>query len=190
MTPEASREVTYTFKEVVACAMCGARPRAFRFLGRRLNGSQGLRPRKRLGLTTTIVRCRECGLIFPNPQPRPARVDDHYDAPPETYWSEEYFVVADDYLSSEITIALQLLDKRRGGTVSALDIGAGIGKGMRALAAAGMDVWGIEPSPSFRKVALERMGIDPRRIVEGPMETATFAAESFDFVTFGAVLAP
>jgi SAM-dependent methyltransferase len=188
MNPVARGEVTYTFKDVMTCAMCGASKEAFRFLGRRLNSSQGLRPRKRVGLTTTIVRCQDCGLIFPNPQPLPARLEDHYDAPPDTYWKEEYFVVSSGYFASEINMALTFLGKERGAPVRALDIGAGIGKGMRALEAAGMDVWGIEPSPSFRKVALDRMGIDPGRIIEGPMETATFAAESFDFVTFGAVL--
>jgi SAM-dependent methyltransferase len=188
MTPEAPREVTYTFRAVEACAMCGAPQEAFRFLGRRLNGSQGLRPRKRVGVTTTIVRCHDCGLIFSNPQPIPARFEDHYDAPPDSYWGEGYFVVSADYLESEIRTARTLLGTQRDARIRALDIGAGIGKGMRALAAAGMDVWGIEPSPSFRRMALEGMGIDPRRIVEGPMESAKFEGESFDFVTFGAVL--
>ena len=106
MNHEAPRDATYTFKVVSTCPMCGAPQGTFRFLGRRLNGSQGLKPRKRVGLTTTIVRCQDCGLVFSNPQPVPARLDDHYDAPPDTYWREEYFVVADDYLASEIRTAL------------------------------------------------------------------------------------
>jgi SAM-dependent methyltransferase len=183
-----AREITYTFRDAAACAMCGAPRDAFRFLGGRLNGSQGLRPRRRVGITTTIVRCGECGLVFPNPLPVPARMEDHYDAPPDSYWREEYFTVADGYLSSEIRTARALLETPRDARVRALDIGAGIGKGMRALEAAGMDVWGIEPSPSFRRVALEKMGISPARIIEAPMETATLPADSFDFVTFGAVL--
>jgi SAM-dependent methyltransferase len=74
-----------------------------------------------------------------------------------------------------------------GQPIQALDIGAGIGKGMRAMTAAGMDVWGIEPSASFRAAALQ-MGIDPTRLVAQPLEGASFERNKFDFVTFGAVL--
>jgi hypothetical protein len=84
-------------------------------------------------------------------------------------------VVAPDYRLAEVEVARALLGAKPGSHIKALDIGAGIGKGMLALGKAGLDVWGIEPSPSFRKLAVERLGIDPARIVEASVEEATFA---------------
>jgi SAM-dependent methyltransferase len=70
----------------------------------------------------------------------------------------------------------------------ALDIGIGLGKTMKSLALAGFDTWGIEPSEPFRSKAVELMDLDPDRIQLAPMEASEYAAESFDFITFGAVL--
>lgn len=70
----------------------------------------------------------------------------------------------------------------------ALDIGAGIGKAMVSLSAAGFDVTGIEPSTPFRDKAIEHMGIASGRIAHTSIEAAEFPGDSFDFITFGAVL--
>jgi ubiquinone/menaquinone biosynthesis C-methylase UbiE len=72
--------------------------------------------------------------------------------------------------------------------MTALDIGSGLGKAMVALTRAGFDVHGIEPSQPFRDRSIARMGIAPERLQLASIEQADFAAESFDFVTFGAVL--
>ena len=53
----------YTFTKIENCNMCGATANYFNILGRRLNGSQGKSPHKKMGLSTTISKCKNCKLI-------------------------------------------------------------------------------------------------------------------------------
>jgi len=129
----------------------------------------------------------DCELIFSDPRPKPERLSDHYGIPPESYWTRKSaWEVSDAYFAREITEAKQLLDFRPG--MKALDIGAGLGKAMTAMERAGFDVYGLEPSSPFREKALERMGIPSQRLQLAGVEDAEFPDESFDFITFGAVL--
>lgn len=174
----------YDFSPVRHCNMCGGTRSTM--LGMRLSASQGANPRKAEGIAIPVKRCRDCGLIYSDPLPIPENLSDHYGLPPEEYWSEEALTWTPDYFSRQIEAAKQLLSfvpKMR-----ALDIGIGLGKGMRSLSAAGFDSWGIEPSAPFRSKAIELMGVDPDRIQLTEMEMAQFEPETFDFVTFGAVL--
>jgi SAM-dependent methyltransferase len=175
----------YMFVEVERCEMCGAPASEHRMLGMRLNRSQGRRPSANPGIAVGVMKCERCDLIFANPLPIPADIADHYGLPPEDYWLPEYFQVDPAYFAGEIATARRLLPHREG--MKALDIGAGLGKAMKALEAAGFDAWGIEPSPSFRAAAVKRMGLDPDRLCPCPMEEADFPPH-FDFITFGAVL--
>lgn len=59
---------------------------------------------------------------------------------------------------------------------------------MVAMARAGFDVYGIEPSETFRAKAIERMGVRSDRLQLADIENARIPDASFDFVTFGAVL--
>ncbi|MGF1549201.1 MAG: class I SAM-dependent methyltransferase [Sphingomonadaceae bacterium] len=179
-----SRALRYSFLRVERCNMC--RGRDFRMLGMRLNRSQGMRPRSVPGIATSVMQCRSCSLIFANPLPVPARLDDHYGLPAESYWKEHYFSPSPAYFARQIAHAGELLGPRE--NPRALDIGAGIGKAMAALAAAGYDCHGIEPSASFRDVAIARGGIAADRIALATLEEAEYPAEFFDFITFGAVL--
>lgn len=178
----ASDPITYTFRPVAACDMCGATD--FRLLGMRLNRSQGMRPRTASGIAVPVKQCRECGLIFSDPQPIPERLSDHYDVPPEEYWHSAALEAPDGYFADEIATAKRLLSFTPG--MTALDIGAGLGNAMRSLAAAGFDTWGIEPAEPFYRRAIER--VDPARLSLTTIENADFPADSFDFITFGAVL--
>jgi len=63
-----------------------------------------------------------------------------------------------------------------------------MGKAMVNLARSGFDAHGIEPSPSFREFAITHTGLSPDRIKLASIEDAEFANDSFDFITFGAVL--
>lgn len=176
---------TYQFAPVAQCDMCGAEPGNFRTLGLRLNRSQGLHPRAATGIAVSVRKCGCCGLVFADPQPIPASFADHYDEP-EEYWDADYFEEEPDYFAVEIATAQRLLEFRAG--MRALDVGAGIGKAMRAMTAAGFDVWGFEPSPAFRKLGLERNGIPGDRMAVSTIEDASYDREQFDFVIFGAVL--
>lgn len=177
---------TYHFIDIADCNMCGRPAGDARVIGGRLNRSQGLRPRQRKGIGVSICRCRGCGLIFPNPQPQPMSLSDHYGVPPESYWKEAYFAFDPDYFSRTIRHAKELTDFRDG--MTALDIGAGIGKASLAMKNAGFEVWGLEPSEPFRQRAIANTGLPEERLIQAPVEAADLPEGSFDFVTFGAVL--
>ncbi|MGY6552430.1 MAG: class I SAM-dependent methyltransferase [Erythrobacter sp.] len=179
-------EITYHFKKIHACPMCGADTSKARVLGLRLNQSQGLKPRAKTGISVTICQCSDCRLLFPQPLPIPSRIEDHYGVPPEDYWSSHRFDDDPDYFQQQVATAKRLLDFKL--KMNALDIGAGLGKAMVALERAGFEVYGIEPSQSFREAALKRTGLPPERIQCEMLEEADFPANHFDFITFGAVL--
>jgi 2-polyprenyl-3-methyl-5-hydroxy-6-metoxy-1,4-benzoquinol methylase len=179
-----SRAPQYRFEPVDRCNMCGSS--AARVLGKRLGGHQGRNPRAKVGLATTIVRCVGCGLVYPNPMPVPASIQAHYGTPPEDYWKESYFRLSDDDFGPQLA-RLQSLGGIRPGA-KALDVGAGIGKAMKALERAGFDVFGLEPSPAFRERAIARLGIRADRILEASIEGAEYEAGTFDFANLAATL--
>lgn len=163
--------------------MCG--DRHARVLGRRLNTHQGLRPRHRTAIATTVVRCSQCGLIYTNPRPAPERFAQHYDKPPEEYWEAEFFDERTDYYAAEVAEFRRLWQGRR--TPRVLDVGAGIGKTMTALSREGFETYGLEPSHSFHERAVAN-GIPADRLQLAGVEEAEYDSEAFDFVSFGAVL--
>ncbi len=174
----------YAFNPVTNCAMCGSS--GFKLLGMRLNGRQGLNPRKADGIAVSVKRCKSCGLVFADPQPVPRNLSDHYGTPPEGYWKPTAFQWNPNYFARDINEAKRLLGFTPG--MKALDIGVGLGKAMKSLSHAGFDSWGIEPSAPFRTKAIEMMGLDGDRVQLAPMEQAEYPPQSFDFITFGAVL--
>jgi ubiquinone/menaquinone biosynthesis C-methylase UbiE len=165
--------------------MCQAPSSKFKVMGKRLNKSQGFRPHLLSGITTTVMKCGNCGLIFSNPQPVPDSISDHYNVDPEKYWKEEYFKIDENYFKGELEKLNNLLEIKPG--MKSLDIGAGLGKQMIALQKAGFDTYGIEPSPSFYKMAIDKMGIDSNKLQLKSVEEASFEENSFDFISFGAV---
>lgn len=183
------KTVEYKFVPVERCNMCGDDTAAHRILGRRLNASQGISPRKVVGIAATVMRCTNCGLIYSNPQPIPHSLQDHYGVSPESYWKQEYFTVPPTYFAGEIKNLLRLMPSPvNGHRPEVLDIGAGIGKIIKALEAAGMTAYGIEPGAEFYRMAVEKNLISPERLQNLPIEEANFPAAKFDAVTFGAVL--
>ena len=165
--------------------MCGSETKGHKVLGQRLNKSQGRRPKKKTGISVSIQKCTNCNLIYSNPLPIPNDIQDHYGTPPEDYWGEKYFNWSPDYFSNEISEAKDLLPFSDG--MKALDIGAGIGKAMKSLDAAGFETHGLEPSEPFFKRALERMKIEPDKLRFGAIEDLEYDENTFDFITFGAV---
>ena len=173
----------YEFRRVSRCDMCGST--RFKLMGMRLSSSQGLNPRSAEGIAVPVKQCG-CGLIFADPLPIPQDLADHYGLPPEEYWQPDHFNVPPTYFADEIATAKRLLSFTPG--MTALDIGVGAGRLSTALNRAGFDTWGIEPSEPFRAKAIEMLGVAPERIQLAVMEEAEFPPESFDFITFGAVL--
>jgi SAM-dependent methyltransferase len=169
-------EGTYTLSGVQRCNSDA------KVLGRRLSTSQGVRPTKRVGVSTTVMRCRSCGLVFSNPLPVPKDLGDHYDVEPDEYWHPRYLDEAGDVAPLAATFHSLWGGDR---TPVVLDVGAGIGKTMLGLQQQGFDTYGLEPSPAFHRAAIER--IDPERLALSSVEEADYPA-MFDLVTFGAVL--
>lgn len=178
--------VKYRFDTIEQCNMCGSPSATHKVLGKRLNKSQGKNPKKKTGITTTIVKCTSCSLIYSNPQPIPESLQDHYGLPPENYWTPEYFKINENYFATEIVQLKKLIDFKEG--MKSLDIGAGLGKGMIAMAKAGFDTYGFEGSKPFHEKAISHMGISPDRLKLGMMEEVSFPDNHFDFISFGAVL--
>ncbi|MBL7963597.1 MAG: class I SAM-dependent methyltransferase [Flavobacteriales bacterium] len=181
-----SDQLRYTFRRITHCNMCGTPVEENRVLGRRLNRPHGRHPRRVIGIATTVVRCRSCGLVYTDPQPVPFDIQDHYGVPPESYWKEDYFQMPEGYFGGEVRRARALLGDRPG--LRALDVGAGIGKAMIALELGGFETHGFEPSKPFHERAITRMGIRPERLKQAMIEEVEYEPASFDFVTFGVVL--
>jgi 2-polyprenyl-3-methyl-5-hydroxy-6-metoxy-1,4-benzoquinol methylase len=72
--------------------------------------------------------------------------------------------------------------------MKALDVGAGIGKCLISLQNAGFDAYGFEPSTPFFERAIRVMGIKPEQLKKGMLEEMNYEPDTFDFITFGAVL--
>lgn len=175
----------YTFKTITHCEMCGDITDQHRILGQRLNKSQGLSPKKKYGIAVSIQKCKQCGLIYAQPQPIPQSIQDHYGTPPESYWKESYFSWDESYFARQIEQAKELVNPTT--TMRALDVGAGIGKAMLSLNKAGFETFGFEPSEPFYKRAIEKMSIPADKLKLGMIEEVDYPANYFDFVTFGAV---
>jgi SAM-dependent methyltransferase len=176
----------YSLRDVEHCNMCGVTIDNARVLGRRLSTSQGLRPTRKVGVSTTIMRCGGCGLVFANPLPVPHDIGQHYDTPPEDYWKPAYFEHDPEYFAPQIETFRRLWNGTRDPV--ALDVGAGIGKCMRSLTASGFEAYGLEPSAAFRQAAIEKGAISADRLKLGAVETVGYEPGTFDFATFGAVL--
>lgn len=178
--------IRYRFDPILNCEMCDDTTEKHKIIGQRLNTSQGLRPKSKKGISVTIQKCNNCGLIYSNPQPIPFDISDHYGIPPESYWSSaSYFDWDEKYFSGQINTFKRLVNFQPG--MRALDIGAGIGKCMKSLEAAGFEAYGFEPSQPFHERAISKMGISPDRLKLGQMENMEYESGMFDFITFGAV---
>lgn len=176
----------YSFITVDRCNMCHSDTASHKLTGKRLNNHQGLRPRKKGGISVSVYRCPACGLVYSNPMPVPENIQDHYGVPPESYWNDQSFVVPGGFFNRELDELEGLMGSLK--NKKALDVGTGLGIGMIPMQERGMDVYGIEASVPFYERAIEKMNIPKEKLQCVTIEEAEFEKESFDFVNFGAVL--
>lgn len=165
--------------------MCGDATKHHKIMGQRLNKTQGFKPKGKTGISVSVMKCTNCGLIYSNPQPIPKDLQDHYGTPPEEYWKPEYFTWEPGYFLSQIQQAKLLLSDKEG--MKALDIGAGLGKAMLSMEHEGFETYGMEPSIPFHQKAIDEMGVKQERLKLGAIEELDYEPNSFDFITFGAV---
>jgi len=187
----------YDINEVNICAACSSTRRHHKFIGRRMNQSQGFSPRRKIGLTVSVLRCSQCGLIFSAPQLKPLNINSHYDDPADYFSTEElvedYFLntnitlnpeeLFDQWLKQDIKIPIHPFPGMKG-----LDIGVGHGKTFKWMESVGFETWGIEPSRSFYLRLVDGMRISPERLKNQTVEDASFPDCTFNYINFGAVL--
>ncbi len=176
----------YYFKDVTSCEMCGIPSTNHKVMGMRLNTSQGKNPKAKIGIAVGVIRCTNCGLVYSSPQPIPKDIQDHYGTPPEEYWKAHYFEWTATYFKTQIDFVKTRINFSDG--MKALDIGAGLGKAMLSFKHYGFEAYGLEPSIPFYERAIDKMGIDPERLKLGTIEDLEYDDNSFDFITFGAVV--
>lgn len=138
--------------------------------------------------TVSLCRCRHCGLVYVNPQPKVL------ERRPQELYTQEYFqkgymrFYAEDQGATQsnepFLFRLNLINgyKKSG---DLLDIGCASGEFLKACRDRGFRVTGIDISSYAARVAKEKHGIDVRR---GELHDAHFAQCSFDVVTAGDVL--
>lgn len=176
----------YQYYVTDKCSMCHEPIENHKLLGRRLNGSNGWQPNKKIGIATSVLQCQGCNLISAYPLPVPTDIQDHYNVPPEDYWDASYFDIAEDYFQHSIREIQRLLGVSS--SISVLEVGAATGKSLKVMLEVGWDVHGIEPSKEFRKQAIEKMSIPAERIVQGMVEDVEFEENKFDCINIQNVL--
>ncbi len=135
---------SYQFKwEKWHCPICG--PGEEKFLGYR----GGKYHRNNLGLTSTMVACKACDLIYSNPFPVPQNLAELYSNPEDYfsgYASEEKVAAC----KNALTIAKKFVPHLE--TAKLLDIGAGCGELVYAAQSMGLQMDGLE----FSKPMIEQ----------------------------------
>ncbi len=118
--------------------------------------------------------------------PIPKDISQHYGLLPEAYWTAEA-------LDTDIKSFYPLIDKfielykRDNKGLRALDIGAGLGKFMKALESRSITAYGLEPSEQFYDRAINVTGVNPSLLTLSSIEEANYPENGFDFISFGAV---
>ena len=123
-----------------------------------------------------VGRCKNCELIYVDPQPEPERLSGHYD--------EEYYApwLKDQMRPRKIMWKRRLkkLEKiARPGRI--LDVGCGCGLFLDEAKKGGWEVSGVEISRYGVEYAKKVFGID---VFHGQMRQARFPASHFDVITF------
>lgn len=178
-------------KLLTECIFCGSANYRFCFCASdRLHNVPG---------TYKVHECRDCGLLFLNPQPEPEDLMAHYPAEYCAYDDERRFEARDENLyrifyGEDSSWAARLLHLpyhhalrtiTGGPGTRLLDVGCGSGHFLAMMKRAlGFDVYGVEAfgkNESFAK----RHGLN---IFRGTLTEAHFPAQFFDVVTMSHVL--
>jgi SAM-dependent methyltransferase len=143
----------------------------------------GAHHRYGLGVVTRIVRCRTCGLLFPNPFPFPRDPQRLYGDP------DKYFEAHD--AEAKVAGYRRMIEElvRLSGVArpSLLDVGSGRGEALQAATQAGLShVVGLDFSEAMRDEAAARYGVEIR--LESIEEHAERAGANYDILLLLAVL--
>lgn len=139
---------------------------------------------ERLTVKTTLVRCRQCGLVYQNPRPTLAEMGEHYPPQYESYTDQTVQTKRNWLLQKAVQHGTNkrcrfVTNHKRTGKL--LDIGCAMGGfllGMRDQGA--WTLAGVEVNQAVAAAARERHGLD---VFAGTLEQANFPTASFDVVT-------
>ncbi|MBF0511542.1 MAG: methyltransferase domain-containing protein [Candidatus Omnitrophica bacterium] len=157
--------------EKVSCPVCGARKNQVLFVKKGLS----------------FVQCPSCSLVFINPQPKQAFLEDHFlKSKAWSVWSKK--VLSKEQCREDekkYEHAFQWLSKLRiGHSPKLLDVGSGAGIFLNMARQRGFEVMGIEPSVKAADFSEKKFGVD---IFTGSFE-AFESLSLFDIITFWASL--
>jgi SAM-dependent methyltransferase len=177
-------EVSHLWRVHVPCALCGADDtRVLRTLrhpeGQLLYSDVGTAA---VHGAETLVRCRRCGLVYVNPQPRTV-------APWRTYSASQeagYFAATLAIREQGAARLLAILERRLGAPGSLLDIGCGDGALLRGAHERGWRVEGLESSAHL--YCGLRAGVLAGRVIAGRAEEMSPDLGPYDAVTMLNVL--
>lgn len=172
----------YEFKHIENCNMCNGDTKSHKHMGHRLNKSQGLNPRKKIGITTSVVKCKNCGLVYNQPMPIPNKITDHYNMEITEYWENPDHLYRHDYFKDEIELFRKLYPSSSS-DLKALDVGSGLGQTVVALNNAGIKTVGIEPSKSFYDGAIKYSKLSEDHFINNSFEDEQLPDNEYDLIT-------
>ncbi|MDX6270507.1 MAG: hypothetical protein QOD28_1730 [Acidobacteriota bacterium] len=159
------------------CKVCGGRN--FRVLGARGGDAH----RDGAGTKTRIVKCRTCGLIFPNPMPYPAGEDTRYAN--VTDYFEDVMAVEGEAQRQHGDVLAREAERRLGRRGRFLDVGCGRGEVVRAAGERGWQAEGCDVSAEFVRYACEVNRVNAHAAT---LEQMRYPDNSFDAVTLVEVI--
>lgn len=166
--------------DIPLCPLCGSN----RSVKMGIRGNReyfGADPNADPHLVTDVMRCGACDFIYASPMhERMLELEQAYYDDPERY-SATVGCDASQMYHTRLTFVSTF---KTGGTL--LDVGAGKGEFLALAADVGWKVQGVEPSPSFRRYAKERYGIECHAGCLG--DSASLPEKYFDVITLNHVL--
>lgn len=162
--------------EIITCKLCGSGASVPVLAGKDRDWGSGDR--------FTLVKCRECGLVYVNPRPDAEEIKKYY---PDENWGRASGRTAEkdaEISGAHWTVAAAeraaaILGTGPGGSV--LDVGCGDGFLLLYLSRLGWDCHGVEPGTVAAQYARTALNLDVRT---GTLEEAEYPGSSFDVVSF------
>jgi 2-polyprenyl-3-methyl-5-hydroxy-6-metoxy-1,4-benzoquinol methylase len=129
----------------------------------------------------TIVKCRNCGLVYANPHHNADTILQNYEEVVDDLYAEEREGRVLTF-QRNLRPLEELMPPAQGRRL--LDVGCHIGVFLRIAQERGWEAWGIEPSRWAAREAQSR-GL---RVIEGTLDDVHLAGESFDVITMWDVI--
>lgn len=134
----------------------------------------------------SIVKCRECGLIYVNPRANSETVLSRYSS---KYFKEEYLPYLEknrkDILNHYRNICTRIRELTNKREVRLLEIGCGTGLLLHVAQEFGLKSIGIEYNESMVEYGIKNFGAN---IIKGDINTTTFEESSFDVIIMADVI--